>query len=139
MADLDNLSAIARTAGSALKAQGERLRVISENIANADTIGTPGDNTYRRKVVTFGEIVDRETGAHMVAITSVSKDPAPLRLQYEPSHPLSNEEGYIERPNIEPLVEMANMREAARSYEANLNMIATGREMRRLTLDMLDK
>ena len=139
MADLDSLSAIGRTAGSALKAQSERLRVISENIANADTVGAPGGDTYRRKVVTFGEILDRETGANMVAVKEVTQDDSPLQMQYEPSHPLSNEEGFIERPNVEPLLEMANMREAARSYEANLKMIATGREMRRLTLDMLDK
>lgn len=135
---MDNLSAVARTAGSALQAQSERLRIISENMANADTAGAPGSDTYRRKVVTFGTVLDRETGANLVEVATVSEDPSPMRLQYEPSHPLADEQGYIERPNVEPLVEMANMREAARSYEASLNMIATSREMRRMTTDMLD-
>ncbi|WP_425051075.1 flagellar basal body rod protein FlgC [Psychromarinibacter sp. S121] len=134
---MDNLSAVSRTAGSALRAQSERLRIISENMANADSTGLPGTDPYRRKVVTFSEMLDRESGANMVRVSGVSEDPAPMRLHYDPSHPSANEEGFVARSNVEPLVEMVNMREAARSYEANLNMMSAGREMRRMMIDIL--
>lgn len=134
---MDNLSAASKAAGSAMRAQAERLRLISENMANADSVAAPGEETYRRKVPTFETVLDRETGANLVQVTAVSEDQSPLRTVYEPSHPRANAEGYVERPNVEPLIELSNMREAARSYEANLNMLDTGREMRRLTIDML--
>lgn len=105
---MDDLTAVVRTAASAMKAQSERMRLISENLANADSVSTPGEESYRRKVATFGTMVDQASGANLVAVTDVSEDTSPLPLEYDPSHPKANAEGYIQRPNIEPLVEMAN-------------------------------
>ena len=136
---MDNLTAISKTAGSALQAQAERLRLISENMANADSIAAPGEETYRRKVPVFSTMVDRETGANVVKVTAVTDDKSPLPMEYNPSHPWANENGYVETPNVDTLVESANAREAARSYEANLNMMTTGRNMRQQLIDLLNK
>ncbi len=136
---MDNLTAISKTAASALHAQSERLRMISENMANADSIAAPGEETYRRKVPVFENMVDSETGANVVSVRAVTDDKTPLQLEYNPSHPSANENGYVERPNVEPLIEMANMREAARSYEANLNMLTTGQSMRQQLVDLLNQ
>jgi flagellar basal-body rod protein FlgC len=136
---MDNLTAVSKTAGSALQAQAERLRLISENMANADSVAAPGEQTYRRKVPVFDTMVDRATGANLVKVTAVTDDSSPLRLEYNPSHPSADENGYVQLPNVEPLVEQANMREAARSYEANLNMMTTGRKMRQQLIDLLNQ
>ena len=135
---MDVLGAIGRTASSGMQAQSERLQVIAENMANADSTGsTSGADPYRRKVVTFGDHLDDSTGATLVEVRDVTDDPTPFRLRLDPSHPAADENGYVKMPNVEPLIELANMREAARSYEANLNMMETGRQMRGQIIDML--
>ena len=135
---MDLLSAIGRTASSGMQAQSQRLQVIAENMANADSTGTTsGADPYRRRVVTFGEVVDAATGAALVEIREVATDPTPFRLSLDPSHPAADAEGFVKLPNVDPLIELANMREAARSYEANLNMMETGRQMRGQIIDML--
>lgn len=126
------------TAASAMRAQSVRIRVVSENLANADsTAAVPGGSPYQRKVVTFQQAVDRTTGAGLVEVSQVSGDTSPFKMVYEPSNPAANTQGYVETPNISPAIEMADMREAERSYEANLAVISGARSMISKTLDIL--
>lgn len=134
----DPLKAVGAAAQSGLRAQAERLRVVAENIANASsTATTPGGDPYRRKTVSFESLLDPASGAETVRLRAVEEDKSPFRLSYDPAHPAANAEGYVKLPNVQPLIEMANMREASRSYEANLNMIDAGRRMRSQLLDLL--
>lgn len=135
---MDTLNSISSIASSGLRAQGERLRVVSENIANANsTAMQPGDEPYRRKLISFSELVDSESGASMVQVTEVSRDSGDFTLKYDPAHPAADDNGYIQLPNVNPLIEMSNMREAARSYEANMSMLENVRNMRNQLIDML--
>lgn len=133
-----NLSVSADIAVSGMKAQSERLRIISENMANADSIGIrPGEDPYRRQVVTFKDYVDKETGANMVKVNKVVKDESPFEKKYEPNHPAADAQGYVSLPNVNPLIEMMDMKEAQRSYDANLAVMQTAREMNSKILDVL--
>lgn len=135
---MDPLKSITAVAASGMHAQGERLRIVSENVANANSTGLdPGADPYRRKIITFEEMVDRESGASMVEVADVRRDDAAFSLRYDPAHPAANDEGFVQTSNVSPILEMANLREAARSYEANMNMFEAGRRMRNLLLDML--
>ena len=126
------------TAASGLHAQAGRMRVISENIANADSTGqTPGAAAYRRKIPTFRTEVDRVLGADVVALGRVRTDPSSFRKVYEPGHPAADPNGYVNYPNVNPLVEMTDMRDAQRSYEANVNVITATRRMIQRTLSIL--
>ena len=134
---MDFLKSIA-IAASGLRAQAGRMRVISENIANADsTAPRAGADPYRRKVPTFRAEVDRALEAKMVAMGRVRSDPSEFRTKYEPGHPAADANGYVKYPNVNSLVEMTDMREAQRSYEANLNIISATRRMIQRTLDIL--
>ena len=125
-----NLSVSADIAVSGMKAQSERLRIISENMANADSIGIrPGEDPYRRQVVTFKDYIDKETGAKMVKVDKVVPDESQFPLKYDPNHPAANAEGYVAMPNVNPLIEMMDLKEAQRSYDANLSMMQTARDM----------
>ena len=133
-----NLSVSADIAVSGMKAQAQRLRVISENMANVDSVGVrPGDDPYRRQVVTFKDYIDKETGARMVKVDKVIKDKSEFPLKYDPNNPLANEKGYVAQPNVNPLIEMMDMKEAQRTYDANLNMMQTARDMNSKVLDLL--
>ena len=133
-----NLSVSADIAVSGMKAQAERLRVISENMANADSVGIrPGEDPYRRQVVTFKNYVDEATGAQLVKVDKVSPDRSPFQMKYMPDHPAANAEGYVAMPNVNPLVEMMDMKEAQRSYDANMSMMQTARDMNSKILDVL--
>ncbi len=135
---MSNLSVTADIAVSGMKAQSDRLRVISENMANAESVGIrPGEDPYRRQVVTFKNYVDKETGAEMVKVSKVIEDKSPFVMKYAPNHPVANAEGYVAMPNVNPLVEMMDMKEAQRAYEANLTMVQTAREMNTKVLDIL--
>ena len=125
-------------AASALKAQQSRMRVIAENIANAQsTARTPGGEPYRRQVPVFqAREID---GATAVTLAEVRPDMGDFRSEYDPSHPAANGEGYVLRPNVDTLVEAMDMREAQRAYEANLNVIETARSMETRTLDLLKR
>ena len=125
-------------AASALKAQQSRMRVIAENIANAEsTARTPGGDPYRRQVPIFQtREIDGATG---VTLAEVRPDMGDFRSEYDPSHPAANAEGYVLRPNVDTLVEAMDMREAQRAYEANLNIIETARAMEMRTLELLKK
>ncbi len=133
-----NLSVSADIAVSGMKAQAERLRVISENMANADSVGVrPGEDPYRRQVVTFKNYIDKETGAQMVKVDKVVPDKSEFQMKYMPNHPAANEQGYVAMPNVNPLIEMMDMKEAQRSYEANMSMMQTARDMNSSILDVL--
>ena len=125
-------------AASGLRAQAGRMRVISENIANADSTGqSPGADPYRRKVPTFSSALDRTLDAKVVTLGKVRPDQSAFRVKYEPSNPAADAQGNVKYPNVNPLVEMTDMREAQRSYEANLNIISATRRMIQRTLDIL--
>jgi len=134
----DPLKAIGVAAQSGLRAQSERLRIVAENIANAQSTATvAGGEPYRRRIVSFEAMLDPSTGAEAVRAKTPHHDMSPFNKTHDPSHPAADAEGYVQRPNVEPLIEMANMREASRSYEANLNMYEAGRRMRSQILDLL--
>jgi flagellar basal-body rod protein FlgC len=125
-------------ATSGLRAQAGRMRVFSENIANADsTASTAGGDPYRRKVPTFVNQLDRVLDAKTVSLGKIKPDQSDFRTKYEPSNPAADAGGYVKYPNVNPLVEMTDMRDAQRSYEANLNIISATRRMIQRTLDIL--
>jgi flagellar basal-body rod protein FlgC len=121
-----------------LKAQSMRMRVIAENIANQDSVATsPGADPYRRRVPTFKAVVDRELGATSVVVDKIRGDKSDFRREYSPGHPAADAQGYIRTPNVNGLVEQADMQNAQRSYEANLNAIEAARSMTARTIDLL--
>jgi flagellar basal-body rod protein FlgC len=127
-----------QVAATGLKAQAGRMRVIAENLANANsTAQTPGGEPYRRRVPTFRATLDRELGATTVAMGQVQTDNSAFQRRHEPGHPAADENGYVQFPNVNTLVETTDMREAQRSYEANLNVIGTTRRIVQRTLDIL--
>jgi flagellar basal-body rod protein FlgC len=127
-----------KVAASGLQAQSDRVRVVSENMANAQsTATTAGANPYTRKTVSFESEIDRLTGANLVKIESVDFDRSPFRLEHDPGHPAADAAGYVKLPNLNLRIEMADMREANRSYEANLQVIKQAREMISMTIDLL--
>lgn len=133
-----DLSVSADIAVSGMKAQAQRLRIISENMANAESVATTkGGEPYRRQVVTFKQYVDKETGADMVKVDKVIKDQSEFIKKYDPSNPVADEQGYVSMPNVNPLIEMMDMKEAQRSYEANLSVMQTSRDMNSKILDIL--
>ena len=141
MADRQVIADFARSMGiatSGLRAQAGRMRVISENIANADsTASTAGGDPYRRKVPTFASALDRTLDAQVVSLGRVVPDSTAFRIKHEPSNPAADASGNVKYPNVNSLVEMTDMRDAQRSYEANLNVISATRRMISLTLNIL--
>ena len=125
-------------AASALTAQQSRMRIIAENIANAEsTAPTAGGQPYRRQTPVFQ--ARNVNGATGVVLAEVRPDQSNFRMEYDPSHPAANAEGYVQRPNVDTLIEAMDMREAQRAYEANLNVIETARAMETRTLDLLKR
>ena len=123
---------------SGMKAQGTRLKVISENLANANTTAeTPGDLPYRRKTVVFKNELDRAMDVDKVRVAKVDVDKSDFQRRYDPSHPSADADGYVLMPNVNSVVEAMDMREAQRSYEANLSAIDTARQMLTRTIDIL--
>ena len=123
---------------SALKAQGTRLRTIAENIANAgSTAQVPGGEPYRRKVVTFANVLDRALGVNKVQIRDIGVDRSEFGRKYQPGHPAADDNGYVLTPNVNGLIEMTDMREAQRTYEANLRVIQASRTMLQQTIEIL--
>jgi flagellar basal-body rod protein FlgC len=134
----DPLLSVMRTAASGLHSQSTRLKVVSENLANTEATGNlPGADPYRRKMVTFEQSLDEVTGATLVKVNRVIRDMDPFEKEYRPGHPAADATGYVKLPNVNMMVEMADMREASRSYEANLQMIRQAREMTSLIVDLL--
>lgn len=121
-----------------MKVQGARLKVISENLANANTTAeTPGDLPYRRKTITFANELDRKLGVNTVKVAKIGVDKSDFERRYDPSHPSADADGYVLMPNVNTLVEAMDMREAQRTYEANLSAIDTARQMLSRTLELL--
>jgi flagellar basal-body rod protein FlgC len=125
-------------AASGLRAQAGRMRIISENIANADsTPSTPNAEPYRRKVPTFQTEVDRTLDVQLVELGKTRTDSSEFRVKYEPGHPAADKNGNVRLPNVNSLLEMSDMRDAQRSYEANINVISATRRMLQRTIDIL--
>jgi flagellar basal-body rod protein FlgC len=125
-------------AASGLRAQMGRMRIISENIANVDSVAeTPGGDPYRRKIVTFTSELDRTLGANVVQLGPVQTDNSDFLVRHEPGNPAADANGNVKYPNVNTLIEMTDLRDAQRSYEANLNVITATRRMLKLTIDML--
>ncbi len=137
-APVSNADAAMAVAASALRAQQQRMRVIAENIANSDTTSTTGGGApYRRQMTVFQPIMT--DGGEGVRVAGVRSDPADFKREYNPGHPAADAKGYVQMPNVDPLVEALDMKEAQRAYEANLNVIETARSMQTRTLDILRK
>ena len=121
-----------------MQAQTKRLRVIAENLANQDTTGsTPGAAPYRRKTVTFADQIDRASGVAEVAVKKIGTDPSAFPQRYDPSHPAANANGYVSTPNVNSFVEVMDMREAERSYSANLQVMQVTRGLLTRAIGML--
>lgn len=122
-----------------MRAQGERIRVISENVANVGTAAnSPNAEPYQRKTITFKNEMDRNIDQRLVSVDSIDDDiTTPFPEKYMPDHPGANEMGYVRMPNVSLLVELSDMREAQRSYEANLGMLTQSRDMTSRTIDLL--
>ncbi len=133
----DFLSSL-KIAASGLHAQNARMRIIAENIANADSAGkTPTEDPYRRRIPTFQSVLDPETGAEEVEVGKIAEDMSDFQSKFEPGHPAADKNGYVKYPNVDPLIESMDMREAQRTYEANLNVVTVTRQMLGHTLDIL--
>jgi flagellar basal-body rod protein FlgC len=139
MAEIKSASGAAMgVAASALRAQQARMRVIAENLANANsTARTPGGDPYRRQIPVFS--TQRLDGANGVTMSKVIPDGSDFKSEYDPGNPSADAKGYVKLPNVDPLIEALDMREAQRAYEANLNVIETARAMEQRTLDLLRK
>ena len=125
-------------AASGLRAQMGRMRIITENIANADSVATkPGADPYRRRIVTFTDELDRSIGADVVTLGQVQTDKSDFLIKHEPGNPAADAKGDVKYPNVNTLVELTDLRDAQRSYEANLNIVTATKKMMQLTVDIL--
>ena len=127
-----------KISAAGMKAQGVRLRVIAENLANADSVAPePGGEPYRRKVITFKNVLDRTFGVRKVELNKITIDRSAFQKKYYPTHPSADADGYVLMPNVNTMVEMMDMREAQRSYSANLSVIEASKTMLMRTIDIL--
>ena len=135
---MDDLISSLKISAAGMKVQGTRLRVISENLANADSLPTgPGKSPYRRKNIQFQNVLNRELGLNLVKVKKIGVDKSEFNRRFDPGHPAADEKGYVQTPNVKTLIEVMDMREAQRSYEANLTAIRTARSMMRRTIGLL--
>ena len=135
---MDNLAATFSIANSALKAQSQRIRTATENLANANSTGkTPGANPYTRKVITFESQLDDTTGASLVAANGEELDTSPYRIEKIPGHPAADKNGNVKLPNVNMLIELADIREGTRSYDASVQVVKQARDLVTMTLDLL--
>jgi flagellar basal-body rod protein FlgC len=135
---MDPLAAALKVASSGLGAQSERLRVVSENLANAQSTGsTPGAEPYRRKTISFAAELDRATGGSLVEVHEIGRDASDFPVEFMPGHEAADDNGYVKMPNVNALIEMADMSEANRSYEANLQVIKQARDLISMTIDLM--
>jgi flagellar basal-body rod protein FlgC len=135
---LDPIEAASRIAGAGLAVQSVRMRIVSENLANAQSTGAvAGADPYARKTVSFDSELDHAMGVELVRVRSIGTDRSPFRVDYDPGHPAADAKGFVKFPNVNILMEMADMREANRSYEANLQVFKQARELSAMTIDLL--
>lgn len=134
-----DLNTAMRVAASGMKVQSARLRVTAENLANVEsTARVPGGDPYRRRTISVGSRPDRElSGAELVDVRRYGTDPRDFELRYLPGHPAADEAGYVKYPNVNAFIELTDMREAQRSYEANLNALQVARSLQQRTIDLL--
>jgi flagellar basal-body rod protein FlgC len=134
----DPLKVSQKVAASGLDVQSHRMRIIAENMANAQsTAHTPGGDPYARKTITFNNVFDETVGANLVTVEQIGTDKSPFRIERQPGHPAADADGNVKYPNVNVLVEMGDMREANRTYEANLQMMKQSRGMVMMTIDLL--
>lgn len=134
---MSDIQAAMSAAASGMRAQTVRMRVAAENVANANSAGaTPNEEPFRRRIPLL-ESTHLSTGAEGVKVVGATSDMTAFRREYNPSHPAADGEGYVRLPNVDTLVEMMDLRDATRAYEANLNMIEAARSMNNRTLDLL--
>ncbi|HZP19779.1 MAG TPA: flagellar basal body rod protein FlgC [Bauldia sp.] len=135
---IDPLRAATAIAGSGLEAQTVRLRVVAENMANANSTGkTPGADPYQRKMVVFESEFDKALGAAEVQVKGTALDDTPFEVETDPGNPAADANGNVKMPNVNVLLEMADMRDASRSYEANLQMVKQARSLTTMMIDLL--
>ena len=133
-----DLSKALNISASGMSVQTERLRVIAENLANQDTTGSsPTAQPYRRKTITFGNQMDRTLGIETVTVKQIGQDNTDFPVRYDPGNPAADAKGYVRTPNVNSFVEVMDMREAERSYSANLSVMQTTRGMLTRTIEML--
>jgi flagellar basal-body rod protein FlgC len=134
----DPLKVSQKISASGLDVQSHRMRVIAENMANAQsTSSTPGGDPYQRKTIVFANSFDEALGVDLVGVDQIGVDPTPFRTERDPGHPAADDNGQVKYPNVNVLMEMGDMREANRSYEANLQMMKQSRAMVMMTVDLL--
>ena len=127
-------------AAAGMRVQGQRMQITSENVANANSLATnPETDPYRRKVVLFRNALDDELGVRLVKLYKVQEDNSEFGLRFDPQHPSANENGYVQTPNVNAILEMMDMKEAQRSYEANLSMINTAKSMLMKTIGLIGR
>jgi flagellar basal-body rod protein FlgC len=135
---IDPLQASLKIAGSGMEVQSTRLRVISENVANAEsTATTPGANPYTRKTISFDTEMDRASGVATVRVKRIGLDDQPFKIEMDPGNPAADAKGFVKLPNVNLLVELADMREANRSYEANLQVVKQSGDLTSMTIGLL--
>lgn len=123
---------------SGLSAESARLRVIAENLANVDSTGaTPGANPYRRQTITFGQHYDRAMGADLVTVADIGTDPSAFPTKYDPANPAANTQGYVKLPNVNSFIELMDMQQAQRSFNADLSVMNATRGMLSRTMGLI--
>jgi flagellar basal-body rod protein FlgC len=137
---MSEISTAMDIAAAGMRAQSSRMRIISENVANANsTARTKGGDPYRRRTPVFQSFMDKESGARLVRMKKAISDKSDFRTVYDPSHPAADDAGYVKYPNVNTLVELMDMREASRTFEANLSVIENSRAMLQRTIDLLNR
>lgn len=135
---MDGLLSSIRVAGSGLTAQSNRIRVVSENIANANSLSTtPGGAPYQRKIISFFDELNKASGENIISAPEIRRDDSPFPTEFDPGNPAADENGFVKTPNVNVIIEMADMREANRSYEANIQVIRQARDLISMTLDLM--
>lgn len=134
----DSLKSSMAVAASGMNVQAARLKVIAQNVANADAIATtPDGKPYQRKTISFKNVMDKKIGADKVEVDKVGVDKSPFVQIYDPGNPVANAQGYVLKSNVDRVTEVMDMREAQRSYEANLSVISTTKGMLAKTLELM--
>ncbi len=135
---MDQLTAALKISGSGMQAQSTRMRVVSENLANAQSTGrTPGSDPYRRKTVTLAEEMDRAVGTPTVVVKYIGADRSAFEVRHDPGNPAADANGNVKMPNVNVLIELSDLRQANRSYSANVEAITQARSMLTMNIDLL--